>query len=79
MTRILYTTTHGTDNPTSAGLVFVAANGASDAGHQPEIALQADATLLLKDSVAAVTTPVGWPVISDLLATAISHNTPIHV
>jgi predicted peroxiredoxin len=79
MARILYYTTHGTDDPTRAGLAFVGANGAKDAGHDPVLALLADGTYLLKGNVAASVVPVAFPPVSELMATAIKNGTPIHV
>ena len=79
MATILYVGTHGVENPTRAGLVFVAANGAKEAGHTPSIALTGDAVLVLKESIAAATIPVGWPPVKELLATAVANGTPIHV
>ena len=79
MAKILFVGTHGTDDPTRAGLVFVGANGAKEAGHEPIIALLGDATFLMKDTIAAATVPVGWPSVKDLLATAIANGTQIHV
>ncbi len=79
MARIIYYTTHGTDDPTRAGLAFIGANGAKDAGHQPEIALLADGTYLMKDGVPAVITPVGFAPLQDIMAISIANGTPIHV
>ena len=79
MATILYVGTHGTDDPTRAGLVFVGANGAKEAGHNPVVVLVGDGVYLMKDSIAAATIPVGWPSVKELLATAISNGTPIHV
>lgn len=79
MAKILYVGTHGTDNPTKAGLVFTAANGAKEAGHKPTVALLGDATYLMKDTIAANTSPVGWPPIKELIAIAVANGTPIHI
>jgi len=79
MAKILYVGSHASDDPTRAGLVFVAANGAKDAGHEPSVALLADGVLLMKEAIAGSTIPVGFPPVKDLLATAISNGTPIHI
>jgi len=79
MAKILYMGTHSMEDPTRAGLVFVGANGAKEAGHDPVIALVGDAVLLLKDTIAAATVPVGWPPVKELMATAVTNGTPIHV
>ena len=77
--RLMYMTTHSTDDPTRGGLVFVGANGAKEAGHQPEVALIADAVFMMKDQIAESMTPVGFPPLKELMAIAIANRTPIHV
>ncbi len=79
MARLLYYTTHGTDDPTRAGLAFIGANGAKQAGHDPVIALLGDATYLIKGDISKSITPVGFPALSEIMATTISNATPIHV
>lgn len=79
MARLLYVGTHGVGDPTRAGLVFVAANGAKEAGHEAVIALVGDGVLLMNEIIAKNTVPVGWPPVKELMATSISHNIPIHV
>ena len=79
MARILYTGTHGSEDPSKAALVFVAANGASEAGHEPVVALIGEGVVLMKDAVAANTTGVGWPSVKEVMATAISNGTQIHI
>ncbi len=79
MARILYSSTYGSDDPTRASLPFHMAMGAIEAGHQPEIALVAEATYLMKDTVAATIQGVGMPSLKELLAHAVEHNVPIHV
>lgn len=79
MARLLYVASHAMDDPTRAGLGFVFANGAKEAGHDAVIALAGDAVLLMKETIAANTVPVGWPPVKELMATSISHHIPIHV
>ena len=79
MAKILYYTTHGTDDPTRAGLAFVGANGAKEAGHEPVIGLLAEGTYLSKEGISSVVVPVGFPPVSELMAIAIKNGTPIHV
>ena len=79
MAKVLYSSTYGSDDPTRASLPFHMALGAIEAGHQPEIALIAEATYLLKDSVPETIHGVGMPSLSELLAKAIEHKIPIHV
>ena len=79
MAKLLYSGTHGSDDPTKAGLVFVAANGASEAGHEPVIALTGERVSLMKDDLAASTIGVGFPSVKELMATTIANGTPLHI
>ena len=79
MARLLYVGSHAVEDPTRAGIVFVFANGAKEAGHDPVIALIGDGVLLMKETIANNTVPVGWPPVKELMATSISHDIPIHV
>lgn len=51
MATLLYTTSHGSDDPTRSTLAFVGALGAIDAGHRSELALLGEATFLMKDGI----------------------------
>jgi predicted peroxiredoxin len=79
MARLLYVGSHGVGDPTRAGLVFVQANGAKEAGHDAVIALVGDGVLLMNDTIAKNTVPVGWPPVKELMTTSISYHIPIHV
>ena len=79
MGKVLYSSTYGSDDPTRASLPFHMALGAIEAGHQPEIALIAEATYLMKDAVAETIQGVGMPSLKELLAKVIENKVPIHV
>ena len=79
MGKVLYSSTYGSDDPTRASLPFHMALGAIEAGHQPEIALIAEATYLMKDAVAETIQGVGMPSFKELLAKVIENKVPIHV
>lgn len=79
MGKVLYSSTYGSDDPTRASLPFHMALGAVEAGHQPQIALIAEATYLMKASLADTIQGVGIPSLKDLLARVTEHNIPIHV
>ena len=79
MARILYFSTNGSENPTKAALPFIAANGASEAGHEPIIALFGDAVVIMKDAVRDAVVPVGWPPLSELMGKALENKVPIYV
>ena len=79
MGKVLYSSTYGSDDPTRASLPFHMALGAIEAGHQPEIALIAEATYLMKDTVAETIQGVGMPSLKELLAKVVENKVPIHV
>ncbi len=79
MATILYVSTFGSDDPTRATLPFVAANGALEAGHQPQIFLAGEAAFLMKDTVADQVHGVGWPPFKELLQKMIANSVPIYV
>ena len=79
MAKLLFVGSHGSDDPTRAGLVFVAANGARDAGHEATVGLIADGVLLMKDPIAESVIPVGFPPVKELLKTALGKGVAIRV
>ena len=79
MATILYVSTYGSDDPTRATLPFVAALGAVEAGHSPQIFLAGEATFLMKDVVADQVHGVGWAPMKELLAKAVENGVPIFV
>jgi predicted peroxiredoxin len=58
MARLLLISTHGSEDPTRAGLAFFLAKGAVEAGHQPEIVLAGDAAVLARKEVAQLAVDV---------------------
>ena len=76
---MVYFSTNGSENPTKAGIPFLSANGAVDAGHEAQIILCGDAGVVMKDSAADAVVPVGWPPLKDPLATTLKNNVPIYV
>jgi predicted peroxiredoxin len=59
--------TFGSDDPTRATLPFVAASGALEAGHAPEICLLGEASYLMKDQVLAAIHGIGFPPLSEVV------------
>jgi predicted peroxiredoxin len=68
--KFLYIGTHGSEDPTRAGLPFHMAKGAVEAGHDVEVVLQGDAVVLFNPVTAASIHPVGLPSVEDLLSFA---------
>ena len=78
MARILILSTHGSEDPTRAGLAFFLAKGAVEAGHKPEIVLAGDAAVLARKVVAESVLPVGIPPLKDLIASALENKVPVY-
>ena len=79
MARVLIVSSHGSDDPTRATIPFVAASGALEAGHQPEVALMGEATYLLKSYVAEQVHGVGWPPLQELWGKLTAQGVKVHV
>jgi hypothetical protein len=74
MAKILYATSFGSDDPTRATIPFIAATGAIEAGHEPEIALLGEATYLVKTGMAEQIQGVGFPPLKQLFSNLIEHR-----
>ena len=79
MATILYTSSHGTDDPTRATIPFVGALGAIEAGHEAELVLLGEATYLMKDHAVEHVDGVGWPPLRELWPQIIEHGIPVFV
>lgn len=78
MARILIISTHGSEDPTRAGIAFFLAKGGVEAGHKPEIVLAGDAAVLARKVVAESVLPVGIPPLKDLIAFALENKVPVY-
>jgi len=79
MARVFIHCTHGSENPTRAGLAWLMAKGLVESGHQPEIILAGDGAILAKKVVADSVLPVGLPPLKELIEFALQNRIPIHV
>ena len=79
MSTILYIGTFGSDDPTRASLSLIAASGALEAGHVPEICLLGEAAYLMKDQVLASIHGIGFPPLSEIMTPLIDHRVPVYV
>lgn len=76
--KFLYIGTHGSEDPTRAGLVLREALGAVEAGFDVEVFLAGDAVVLFHDTVAANVKPVGdYPTAKDMLAQLRANKVPV--
>jgi predicted peroxiredoxin len=79
MGRVYIHITHGSENPTRAGLGWLMAKGMVEAGHSPEITLAGDGAILAFKTVAENVIPVGLPPLKELIAFALEHKVPVYV
>lgn len=76
--RILFVGTYGAEWPARASMPFAAALIAANAGDEPQLLLRADATLLVKESVARQVQADEWPALADLLRRVVAHGIPVY-
>jgi len=79
MASLIYTSTHGSDDPTRAAFPFILANGAVEAGHTAQVFLAAEAVYLMKDVIRDAMVPVGWPPLRDIFTKAVAGGVLVHV
>ena len=77
--RVLIKSAWGSADPTQAAFQFHHAIAFAEAGHEVQIFLLGEAVSLMRSVVAASVIPVGWPPLSDALATVVAQRVPIHV
>lgn len=78
MARLLIISTHGSEDPTRAGVAFTLAKGAVEAGHKPEILLAGDASVLARKVVAENVLPLGLAPLKELAQFVIDHQVPVY-
>jgi predicted peroxiredoxin len=78
MARLLIISTHGSEDPTRAGLAFLMAKGAVEAGHKPEVLLAGDAAVLARRPVADSVLPVGISPLKELIQFALDNGVPVY-
>ena len=75
--KIMMRSSWGTDDPTRASFVFAHALALSDAGHEVQIFLTADATYLMRKATSDAVIPIGWPPLSELREKIIAKHIPV--
>lgn len=68
----------GSDDPTKAGFPFLHALALTEAGHEVQIFLLGEATVLMRKTVANEVTPVGWPTVGATLDKLVAKHVPIY-
>ena len=75
--HILMRSSWGTDDPTRASFVFSHGLLLSDAGHEVQIFLTAEATYLMRKATVDSVKPVGWPPLSETMAKIVAKRIPV--
>jgi len=75
--KIMMRSSWGTDDPTRASFVFAHALALSDAGHEVQIFLTADATYLMRKATSDAVLPIGWPPLSELREKIVAKHIPV--
>jgi len=75
--KIMMKSAWGTDDPTRASFVFSHGLALSDAGHDVQIFLLADANYLMRKATAAAVLPVGWPPLIETLEKIAAKHIPV--
>jgi predicted peroxiredoxin len=77
--KVLIKSAWGSADPTQASFAFHHANAFATAGHEVQIFLLGEAVGLMRTVVANAIVPVGWPPLSEAIATAIKSKVRTHV
>jgi predicted peroxiredoxin len=75
--KIMMKSAWGSDDPTRAAFPFAHGLVLAEAGHDVQIFLLAEATALMRKSLADAILPVGWPPLSETLSKVVAKRIPI--
>ncbi|HUC55013.1 MAG TPA: hypothetical protein VMR90_13255 [Candidatus Cybelea sp.] len=75
--KIMMRSSWGTDDPTRASFVFAHALALSDAGHEVQIFLTADANYLMRKATSDAVIPMGWPPLSESREKVVAKRIPV--
>jgi predicted peroxiredoxin len=75
--KIMMKSAWGPDDPTRAAFPFLHGLALAEAGHDVQIFLLAEATSLMRKSMANAILPVGWPPLSETLEKVVAKHIPI--
>ena len=76
--KILMKSAWGSDDPTKAAFPFSHGLALTEAGHQVQVYLLGEATVLMRKVVADAVTPVGWPTVGDFLNKIVAKHVQIY-
>src|ERR1700737_2603261 len=75
--KIMMKSAWGPDDPTRAAFPFAHGLALAEAGHEVQIFLLAEATSLMRKSMATAILPGGWPPLSETLAKVVARHIPV--
>ncbi len=75
--KVMMKSAWGPDDPTRASFPFAHGLALAEAGHEVQIFLLAEATSLLRKSMANAILPVGWPPLSETLEKVVARHIPV--
>lgn len=75
--KIMMKSAWGSDDPTRAAFPFAHGLALAEAGHDVQVFLLAEATALMRKSLADQIMPVGWPPLSETLSKVVAKRIPI--
>ena len=75
--KVMMKSAWGPDDPTRAAFPFAHGLALAEAGHDVQIFLLAEATSLMRRSMANAILPVGWPPLSETLKKVVAKHIPI--
>jgi len=75
--KIMMKSAWGPDDPTRAAFPFAHGLALAEAGHEVQIFLLAEATSLMRKSMANAILPVGWPPLSETLEKVVARHIPV--
>jgi predicted peroxiredoxin len=79
LSKILFKSAWGQDDPTKATFPFLHANAFREAGHDVQIFLLGEAVSLMRSEVCFNIVPIGWPPLREVLGKTIELGARIHV
>ena len=75
--NIMMKSAWGPEDPTRAAFPFAHGLALAEAGHEVQIFLLAEATSLMRKSIANAVLPVGWPPLTETLEKVVAKHIPI--
>lgn len=75
--HIMMKSAWGSDDPTRASFAFNHGLALAGAGHEVQIFLLGEATVLLRRAVAEAVVPIGWPPLKETLGQVVARKIPV--